>query len=503
MQGLARFAGTIVFAFALLGVMGTPAFAHATLVASDPPAGARIASAPHAVTLTFDEAVETQLGSLRVLDAAGTQRSAGPVVHPGGDGRRVQVRLGALARGRYVVAWRVVSSDSHLVDGAFAFGVGVDAGAAPALPAGNGAQLLLPIVHFFLLAGVLLGIGVPIGVATIARRARRAPLAIEFTAWCVVAFAAFTDIVFRADLAGGSFANAFGTHVGELRAITIGAAAVALTALIGTQRRWVVLAIASFAAALAVSLAGHGGDGSWVVAGAGADLLHLLAAAAWIGVIAVGSTLEAGPELRRITPVAMTAVAVLIGTGIVQTLRNAGSIAALIGTDYGHTIDIKIALFVVLLALANGARTALARGTFAIARRIKLELWLLTAVVAVTAVLVEMPLPRAAASANGVSATATLTVRGIAVRATASTTNGTAWVVRITSSAPLDEAAVRVRETRRHVGPLTVTMMRVEPTTFAGTVTLPFAGEWSAEISARSGAFDEAHRTLPLPENAP
>jgi copper transport protein len=496
-----RLAGIAMLAWTLL-ITGAPALAHAVLVTSDPAAGARLDRAPRAVTLTFDESVETQLGSLRVLDASGTQRSVGAVAHPDGDGRRVRVQLAALDRGRYVVAWQVVSADSHLVDGAFAFGVGVAAGEAPVLPADNGAKLLLPILHFFLLAGVLLGIGIPIGVFAIARRTRAAPLAIEFTAWCIVAFTAFADVAFRADLAGGSLGNAFGTHVGELRSITIGAAIAAVLALIGKRRRWPVLAMASLAAVLSLSLAGHAGEGDVAIAGIAADVLHLLGAATWIGVLAIGSTLDADPELRGITPVATTAVIALILTGIVQTARNVGSLDALLGTTYGHAIDTKIALLVVLLALAFGARRALARGTVAIAGRIKLELWLLTGVIAVTAVLVELPLPREAAAMTA-SPTTAFSVRDISIHATATAGDGNAWTIHVAASAPIDAADVSVRETKRNVGPLAVPMTRTDAANYTGTVTLPFAGEWSAEISARSGAFDEAHRTLPLPETAP
>lgn len=495
-----RLTGIVVLACAFL-MLGTPALAHAVLVSSDPAGGAQIARAPQSVTLTFDENVESGLGSLRVLDAAGTLRSSGAVTHPGGDGRRVSVHAGALENGRYVVAWQVVSADSHLVDGAFAFGVGVPAGDAPVLPADNGAQLLLPILHFALLGGVLLGIGLPIGVAFIARRTRRKPTPVEFGAWFVVAFAAFGDVAFRADLAGGSLTSAFVTHIGTLRGITLASAAVAIASLVGTQRRWPTLAIACIAAALSLSLAGHGGDGALPIAGVTVDVLHLIGAATWIGILAIGSTLEAGPELRGISPVAMTAVIVLIVTGVVQTLRNVGSFAALFGSTYGRLVDAKIALLIVLLAFAYGARRALARGTFAIAARIKLELWLLTAVVAITAVLVESPLPREAAPLA--AASATFTLRDIAVHATAVSSGTMTWIVHVDASGPIDGTDVTVRERHRNVGPLPVTMNRSDAGSFSGTVTLPFAGAWTAEISVRSGPFDEAHHTLDMPEQSP
>jgi copper transport protein len=111
----------------LLGALvltSAPGLAHAVLEESQPSAGERIERAPAEVTLTFDEPVETALGSLRVLDASGTEHSIGPVTHPSGNGASIAVRVGNMEAGRYVVAWQVVSADSHLVNGAYAFGVG-------------------------------------------------------------------------------------------------------------------------------------------------------------------------------------------------------------------------------------------------------------------------------------------------------------------------------------------------------------------------------------------
>lgn len=493
-------ATTILSAWAFL-VMGTSALAHSVLVASTPAANAQLATPPQTVVLSFDEGVESELGSVRVLDGSGNVRSAGAVFHPNGDARRVAVRVDASARGRYVVAWHVISADSHLVGGAFAFGVGVPAGPAPVVAADNGAATLLPIVHFVLLAAIVLGIGLPLGALVL--RARMSAYAIEFGAWFVAAFAAFGDVAFRADLAGGSLWPAFTTHVGISRAVTIGAAFVAILALTGVRRRLAILASACAVAIVSLSLAGHAADGAFAWAGIAADALHLLAAATWIGVLAIGTTVAAGPKLRRISPIAMGAVIVLIVTGIVQTLRNAGSFGALFDTSYGKTIDVKIALLVVLLALAFGARRALARGAFAIGARIKLELWLLTAVLAVTAVLVESPLPREAAepAVTAATATATFSVRSVAVTITAVARDAQTWTIRITGNAPLDGAETTVREAERNVGPLDVPLTRASDRSFTGTIALPFAGNWSALVSARSGDFDETHHTLPLREN--
>jgi copper transport protein len=484
----------------VMAALSTPAAAHAVLVASEPSAGARVDRAPQTITLTFDEPVETALGSLRVLDAAGALRSAGAVLHPSSDPRRIATRVLNIGRGRYVVAWQVVSADSHLVNGAYSFGVGVDAGPAPVAQAGTGAELLLPILHFGILAGALLGIGIPIGIAAFRLRSNESRYAAEFAGWCILAFAAFADVALRADLAGGTLPAALTTRVGELRLATIAAAVVGVFSLVTKRRNWDLTVVAAIASIASLSLAGHAGDGG--VVGIAADALHVLAAATWIGLLAVGTTLEPSPRLRRISPVAASAVALIVATGIVATLRNAGSVQALLTTNYGFEIDLKIAGLILALAVALTARRALARGRFAIGGRLKLELWLLTAVIAVTAVLVESPLPRDAAPALERRTAFALDQTPVIV--TAASSDPLHWTFRITGDGRTgtspDGATITVRETVRNVGPIPVPLNRDASGTYIGTVTLPFAGTWSAFVSARRGEFDENHETFSLTE---
>jgi copper transport protein len=385
-------ARAIVFIGVFL-ITSVPAAAHAVLERSAPAAGERLERAPQLVVLTFDDPVETALGSLRVLDATGAVRSIGPVVHPNGDPTRVAVRVGTLRRGRYVVVWSVVSDDAHLVDGAYAFGVGVPAGPPPPQPGTGGGAVLLSIIHFGMLAGIILGIGLPIGAATVGRRAPPAPSFVEFGAWFVLAFCAFADVASRAVLAGGSLGDALTTHAGALRLVTAGAAVAGIVAVSRRQRWWGLLIAASAVATLSLSMAGHAAETAPALLGVIADALHLVAAAAWIGVLAIATTLEPTEHLRAVSRFATAAVGTIVITGVIQTFRNVGSLAALVTTTYGREIDCKVILMVAALGVALASRRALRHAQFGIRGRLRLELCLLTAVIAVTAVLVESPLP--------------------------------------------------------------------------------------------------------------
>jgi methionine-rich copper-binding protein CopC len=105
------------------------AFAHAELLASDPPAGAQVAVAPAAVTLRFNESVTFVDESIRLIDATGAPvAGVGVPVHSEG-GASASAALPALPDGGYVVAWTIVSADGHPASGAFTFVVG--SGTAP------------------------------------------------------------------------------------------------------------------------------------------------------------------------------------------------------------------------------------------------------------------------------------------------------------------------------------------------------------------------------------
>jgi copper transport protein len=488
-------------AISALPIMAT---AHAVLVASDPAVGARVDRAPQTVTLTFDEPVETSVGSLRVFDGKGESHTSGPVFHPGGDARSIAAHIGAMQRGQFVVSWQVVSADSHIVDGTYAFGLGVSAGEAPAIHRDPASKDALMMARFLMLAGALVGAGLAIAGAMLGTRASASFDPIEIWAWIMLASFALADVLLRADIVSGSPAAIFATRVGMLRAVTIVAALAAIVTIAG-KRRQLPLLTAAIAAAVSLSLAGHAAVGDWAVIGVGADLLHLLAASAWIGVLAAALTLGSDADVRVITRVAGFAVVAIVVTGIVQTVRNVGSFAPLFSSAYGLAIDFKIGLLALTLLAALGARQALKRSRLAFRNPIRVELLLLTGVTAVTAVLVETPLPREAATLPTV--TASFAVSQVTVHVSATPSDPLHWTLYIDGTdargdpRALDGADATLRDADRKSGPIVVPLRRNPSGAFAGDAALPWRGTWSALVSARVGEFDENHRTLSLKEN--
>lgn len=109
--------------------------------------------------------------------------------------------------------------------------------------------------------------------------------------------------------------------------------------------------------------AGTGPQGSVHLA---SDILHLLAAAAWLGgllplAIMLRATVRgANPHLSiiareavaRFSILGIASVGTLLATGLINSWMLVGKIAALAGTDYGRVLCVKIALFLGMVAVA-------------------------------------------------------------------------------------------------------------------------------------------------------
>jgi copper transport protein len=371
--------------------LAAPASAHATLASSDPPANAVLSKAPGRIDLRFDEAVEISLGAVRLFDGRGHEVDVGRPLHPAGDSRSVEVSVPDVGQGSYVVAWRVVSADSHPVRGAYTFQVGT--GATPAqtglvarLLANQGgnaaAGLWLGVARFLAYAGLAVVMG---GLAVLAAlwpdgvrqtQVRRA-LWIGLGAALIGSLAA---VALQAPYASGRslsdalvparWGDVVSTRAGGALARRAALLAVVGTGLLLTLRRitttgWRFAAAVSGLAALAlVALAGHGATGRWPLVGAVATVVHVGAMAVWVGGLVVvligalrlGDASAALVVVRRFSALAFWAVAVVVLSGVVQAYRQVGSFDALISTTYGRVLVVKTAVVAVLVAVAALAR---------------------------------------------------------------------------------------------------------------------------------------------------
>jgi putative copper resistance protein D len=138
-----------------------------------------------------------------------------------------------------------------------------------------------------------------------------------------------------------------------------------------------------------------------------ADVLHLVAAGAWLGGLLPLSLLfvlairQTDPSLastlqmatRRFSTLGLLSVGTLLATGLVNTWMLAGSLPALLETDYGRLLLAKIALFVAMVAIASINRLRLTPGlpqteaVHRLDRNTRIELALGLAIIAIVSVL--------------------------------------------------------------------------------------------------------------------
>jgi methionine-rich copper-binding protein CopC len=109
----------ITFAMVLMGCCAL-AFAHAKLVKSDPAEGATVKAAPTKFVLTFGE--PAKLTMLTLQKDAQPAKKIGPL--PADSSAEISVPAPKLEPGKYVLAWRVVGSDGHVLPGKVTFTVG-------------------------------------------------------------------------------------------------------------------------------------------------------------------------------------------------------------------------------------------------------------------------------------------------------------------------------------------------------------------------------------------
>jgi copper resistance protein C len=99
------------------------ALSHSFLERAEPRPGSTVKTAPTEVRLRFTERLEAAFSTVRVTDEKGRRVDRGEALMEPGAPRQLRVPLEPLSAGRYTVHWRVLSVDSHVVEGDFTFRV--------------------------------------------------------------------------------------------------------------------------------------------------------------------------------------------------------------------------------------------------------------------------------------------------------------------------------------------------------------------------------------------
>jgi copper transport protein len=384
----------VLLLLALLGgwlvtgvVVAGPASAHATLVSTDPAEGARLDTAPGAVTLQFSEGVSLGAGYARVLGADGTRVDTGA---PAVDGATLTIPLrGDLDDGGYLVTYRVVSADSHPISGAYSFVVGqgelVPAGTAGKDTTDPGVAAALPVFRWVGFAGLALAVGVPSLAALCWPGGWASDRLRRLAGWgaAAVAAGAAGSFLLQGPYAAGAWIGSVfdpsllaATLQSENGWALLARIVLALALLLVLRPAWrggvspsrgrlVAAGALAFGLVGSTAAVGHPVAGPWPGLAVAVTVVHVAAMAVWIGglvaLLAVvlrptTAPAELAVVLPRFSRLAFAAVVALVVTGTLQAVREVAEPVALVTTTYGWVLVAKLVLVAVVLAAAGVSR---------------------------------------------------------------------------------------------------------------------------------------------------
>ena len=414
--------------------------AHARLVGTTPSANATIVSSPREITVTFNEPVSVESTHALVImrtDGTPVPCAGGPRRDSGNAARVICAPALPLARGAYSVFWLVTSKDTHVVHGAFAFGVGVavrqvlgttDYPYDPSGLAANafrwisllGAALIVGMLTFE--AFVLRADAFPEDTGPALASLSRSCAALGRAGLCIAAFGSILALGVQAAAATGSDpVNALPSLPTVIVGSTWGLAwlaricALAGIGLLTWRGRASPVSLGLCAIFIfSYSVSGHAIAGYATLA---ADWIHMACAALWFGgLVTFGlgfkralTTIEETARtpftmtvISRFSALALPAVAALVASGVYGSVAHFVTWKSLTENPYGRIVLAKAVLVLPLLALGYyHFRTGRGAKARAFPLTVACEAALVVAILALSAVLTGLPPPLPPGSDHG------------------------------------------------------------------------------------------------------
>ncbi|MEZ5321797.1 MAG: copper resistance protein CopC [Microthrixaceae bacterium] len=422
-----------------LGLAAPSASAHATVEATTPSTGETVESIPRGITMRFSEGVAVLPGAVHVIAPDGSTASQGAAsLNRSGTVLTLALRADLVGTrspaGTYTVSWRVTSDDGHTISGTWTFDV--------VRPSRPGAVTTTPGSTFVSVAAwvsrmlFVVGIFAVFAVATVGRRLAHGStrvVRLSVVAAAVALVGGFGVLWCRTaaanDVGLGSALGRMADLVGVSRPARLDLLRLApLTALVsltllavatvvprraprgeqddptgsaatrprepGQALVWGSIAVAALAAFVMTSMSGHAAVTPVAAATIALDVVHLLAAATWVGGVAmllVGNVERSGRDLDWWSALATLSVGTLAVTGAAAAVAQVPSFPDLWNTAYGRLLCTKVALVALMGALGWANRSqlgALAARVPATVRRVRLEALVALVVLGVTMALV-------------------------------------------------------------------------------------------------------------------
>lgn len=533
----------LALASLVMALWPTSADAHAMLVRTDPPDGTVLDAPPPQITLSFTEPVDVVEEGYRLFDTQGTVTSLMAVPSA------KDVVIGVprdLPHGTYVVDWGVVSRDSHPINGALTFSIGVPSGTVPAVPPSSPfVGAFMPAVQGVGYAALLLATGLLLFHALVvrdvdSRSARLVRGAAIIAILAHVLLVPLTNIrASRAEMGSLTDRDMWQVRLTDgpfltLLLITLGLAGATFALGSRPSRSWVIV-VGCAIALVALSIVGHPRtvEPAWLIITA--DVVHACVAAVWFGGLA-GLAMFLTPASRphpvtsarvvtRFSEIAGLTVVALAISGAGMAYRILDRPDALIDTTYGRFLLAKMLLLLLPIGLATWNRVWLvpmvqrAPSPASAWRRLRLsilaEINVLLVVIGLTGFLVlQSPLPGIVEAASGAS----LVVHGrnddmsveVQVIPGSSGTHEMVVVVRDVTGKPLDTGRsmqdpankldIQLVLPEHALGPLLFTASPQDASgTYVAYLHVPLAGDWDVSIAMRRARGDVSTVTVTVP----
>jgi len=416
-----------------------PVAAHADLVRADPADGGVYSEdSLSQISLQFDETLEPRFSNIEVYDSRLQRTDIGELQVDSNDPHLIRKALDDLPEGDYTVLWNVVSTaDGHATTGLFQFRVGEDKGSpiSPAIPTeSNLANLPVAwevIIRWLLFASALVAFGALFFVSGVLRSVNHDVIGTSFEtavseqvsrlATGAVILWLVTNCAFlfwqSASVSHTSLGEAIGsgvplallqTRLGLIWSLRQAAALVLLAVCqrvpVGRFNIKIILAAIMLAT---ISLTSHGAANAlWPSFAVLLDWLHLLANATWLGGLATLALVfipiwrRSGRQsvalfevVRRFSKLAVIAIVIAATTGVYTVTLHFLEPADILGTAYGRTLLLKLALVGVVLSLGLANRRAFQHRPPKPASGITLEIVVAGMVLLATAALTALPTP--------------------------------------------------------------------------------------------------------------
>lgn len=548
-----------VVALATLFGAASPASAHADLDSSEPAPSAVLETSPTEIFLDFSEPVSPADDAIELFDQNGDAVSLGPVSRSADDQSIVTATVDdELDDGLYVVAWRIVSADGHVAQGAFTFQVGVD---APVVDTGDllgdvlssreaagGLSTALAVARslVYLALAVALGGAIALGAGRVSGRVWKWLVAANM----VATFGTLAHYSLQAAYTtGGTWGSIFDpdrwstvldTRLGSalvIRLVLLASLALLFAVVSPTPEdapdetpdetsdetsdespawrerlstSWWRSSTALVGAGIVLTLSASGHPSASELAGVAVavDAVHLAAVVTWFGVL-VAMVIDRLPVdgVRWFSRLATIAVPIAVVTGGWQTWHLGGGLANLGESTWGRSLIVKGVLAVVLVSFGFVAREIVwgagrEASTSALRRLMGIEIAVATAVFGLTANLVDHP-PRAAASP--VVFEASLAQGSILADVTVTPGRVGNNDIHLTIAPPggsldrISSVTMRMTFPDSSLPPVDVVVSEDGPNHFVGRVALLSPGTWTLEILVQPDPSTSVRLTTEVP----